>query len=87
MDSKAISLLSPVSQFITDKQFTFSYLEKLEKIINDKNLKPEEMQYILESSWLKLINSKLDDSNFLTTRYSNKLSNVIKPQRGVAMKH
>lgn len=77
LDNKALSLFQPLENIVNDPNMTFSFLEKIEKLIQTSDLSPYELQYILENSWIKIITSKLDDNRFISTKYSYKLSSVI----------
>lgn len=46
----------------------FTYLDTIESIIKNKNLKSREAQSYIENSWVDLIKNKLNDPNFINHR-------------------
>jgi hypothetical protein len=54
-----------------------TYLDSIEKLINNSSLSKEEVQKEIEDNWLNLIKSKLNNPEYLSQRYSHSLiSNI-----------
>jgi hypothetical protein len=56
---------------------SFNYLNTIKEIINNNEYSPIEAQKLIENNWMDIIYDKLNNSKYLTDKYSQNLNNKI----------
>jgi hypothetical protein len=74
---KNSSSSSTSNDVLTSKE-TNNFLDSVKNIINNPNYTPHQAQEIIETSWMDIVIERLKDPKYLSTRYSQMLSNNIK---------